>query len=91
MASGRRAAAGRHRRPGPDQQPGRGHPDALVAAKVPAVLLGSGSVFASAVAEDWLTLAGRTRAAASATFARPHSPASCGWTFAELAAADEHS
>ena len=63
--------------------------DALVAAGVPAVLQGSGSVFASPMAEDWLTLLvaleqpwqNAVRQAALTCF--------FGWTFAELAAADE--
>ena len=63
--------------------------DALVAAGLPAVLHGSGSVFASPMAEDWLTLLvaleqpwqNAVRQAALTCF--------FGWTFAELAAADE--
>ncbi len=63
--------------------------DALVAAGVPAVLQGSGSVFASPMAEDWLTLLvaleqpwqNAVRQAALTCF--------FGWTFADLAAADE--
>jgi exodeoxyribonuclease V beta subunit len=63
--------------------------DALVAAGVPAVLQGSGSVFASPMAQDWLTLLvaleqpwqNAVRQAALTCF--------FGWTFADLAAADE--
>jgi exodeoxyribonuclease V beta subunit len=63
--------------------------DALVAAKVPAVLLGSGSVFASAVAEDWLTLLVALEQPRSATVRQAALTCFVGWTFAELAAADE--
>ncbi len=63
--------------------------DALAAAGVPAVMLGSGSVFASPLADDWLTLLvaleqprqGSVRQAALSCFV--------GWTFADLVAADE--
>ncbi|MCW2811505.1 MAG: family ATPase [Friedmanniella sp.] len=63
--------------------------DALVAAGVPAVMHGASSVFASDMAQDWLTLLkaleqprqGLVRQAALTRFV--------GWTFAELALASE--
>jgi len=63
--------------------------DALVAAKVPAVLLGSGSVFASAVAEDWLTLLVALEQPRQAAVRQVALTCFVGWTFADLAAADE--
>ena len=63
--------------------------DALAAAKVPAVLLGSGSVFASAVAEDWLTLLVALEQPRQATIRRAALTCFVGWAFADLAAADE--
>ncbi len=63
--------------------------DALIRNGVPAVLLSATSVFASPVAEEWLSLlrtldrprASRVRTAALTCF--------IGWSFAELAAADD--
>ena len=63
--------------------------DALVAAKVPAVLLGSGSVFDSALAEDWLTLLVALEQPRQATIRQAALTCFVGWTFADLAAADE--
>ena len=63
--------------------------DALVAAKVPAVLLGSGSVFASALAEDWLTLLVALEQPRQGTIRQAALTCFVGWTFADLAAADE--
>jgi exodeoxyribonuclease V beta subunit len=63
--------------------------DALVAAKVPAVMLGSGSVFSSALAEDWLTLLVALEQPRQASVRQAALTCFVGWTFATLAAADE--
>jgi exodeoxyribonuclease V beta subunit len=63
--------------------------DALVDAKVPAVMLGSGSVYASALAEDWLTLLVALEQPRQATIRQVALTCFVGWTFADLAAADE--
>ena len=63
--------------------------DALVAAGVPAVMLGSGSVFASPLAEDWLTLLVALEQPRQGTIRQAALTCFVGWTFADLAAADE--
>ena len=63
--------------------------DALVAARVPAVMLGSGSVFSSALAEDWLTLLVALEQPRQASVRQVALTCFVGWTFATLAAADE--
>jgi exodeoxyribonuclease V beta subunit len=63
--------------------------DALVAAGVPTVMLGSGSVFASPLAEDWLTLLVALEQPRQGTIRQAALTCFVGWTFADLAAADE--
>ena len=63
--------------------------DALVAAGVPAVLQGSGSVYASPMAEDWLTLLVALEQPWQNAIRQAALTCFFGWTFAELAAADE--
>ena len=63
--------------------------DALLAAHVPAVMLGSGSVFASELAEDWLTLLVALEQPRQAAVRPAALTSFLGWTFARLAAAGE--
>ena len=59
------------------------------AAGVPAVLQGAGSVFASPMAEDWLTLLVALEQPWQYAVRQAALTCFVGWTFAELAAADE--
>ena len=64
--------------------------DALVAAGVPAVMLGAtSSVFASPMAQDWLTLLSALEQPRQQAVRQAALTCFFGWTFAELAEADE--
>jgi exodeoxyribonuclease V beta subunit len=63
--------------------------EALVGAGVPAVMLGAGSVFTSAMAEEWLTLLGALEQPRQQLARRAALTPFLGWTFAELAEASE--
>ena len=63
--------------------------DALVAAGVPAVMLGAGSVFASPMAQEWLTLLTALEQPRQQLARRAALTPFLGWTFAELAEASE--
>lgn len=63
--------------------------EALVAAGVPAVMLGSGSVFASPMAQEWLTLLTALEQPRQQLARRVALTPFVGWTFAQLAQASE--
>ena len=63
--------------------------DSLVAAGVPAVMLGAGSVFTSAMAQEWLTLLAALEQPRQQLARRAALTPFVGWTFAELAEASE--
>ena len=63
--------------------------DRLVASGIPAVMHGASSVFASAVAEDWLTLLIALEQPRQATVRQAALTCFFGWTFARLAQATE--
>ena len=63
--------------------------EALVAAGVPAVMLGSGSVFASPMADEWLTLLTALEQPRQQLARRVALTPFVGWTFAQLAEASE--
>ncbi len=89
---------GAPRRPGPADiavlvrrnERGEAIRDALVVAGVPAVLLGATSVFDSAVAAEWLTLLTALEQPRQAKVRDAALTCFCGWTFAQLAAADDN-
>jgi len=63
--------------------------EALVTAGVPAVMLGAGSVFASAMAQEWLTLLTALDQPRQAQARRAALTPFVGWTFTQLAGASE--
>ena len=63
--------------------------EALVAAGVPAVMLGAGSVFTSPMAQEWLTLLAALEQPRQQLARRAALTPFLGWTFAELAEASE--
>jgi exodeoxyribonuclease V beta subunit len=63
--------------------------EALVAAGVPAVMLGAGSVFASPMAQEWLTLLTALEQPRQQLARRAALTPFVGWTFAQLAEATE--
>ena len=63
--------------------------EALVAAGVPAVMLGAGSVFTSAMAQEWLTLLTALEQPRQQLARRAALTPFLGWTFPELAEASE--
>ncbi len=63
--------------------------DRLVAAGVPAVMIGAGSVFASAAAQEWLTLLVALDQPRQQTVRQAALTCFVGWTFADLAEAGE--
>jgi exodeoxyribonuclease V beta subunit len=63
--------------------------DALIAAGVPAVMLGASSVYASTMAEDWLTLLTALEQPRQSLVRRAALTCFFGWTFEKLATADE--
>jgi exodeoxyribonuclease V beta subunit len=63
--------------------------DALVAAGVPAVMLGAGSVFTSAMAQEWLTLLTALEQPRQQLARRAALTPFVGWTFTQLAQASE--
>ena len=64
--------------------------DRLISADVPAVMLGASSVYASAAADDWLTLLTALEQPRQQFVRRAALTCFFGWTFDELAAANEH-
>jgi exodeoxyribonuclease V beta subunit len=65
--------------------------DRLIAAGVPAVMHGASSVFASSMAQDWLTLLLALEQTRQQSIRQAALTCFFGWTFADLAAADEES
>jgi exodeoxyribonuclease V beta subunit len=65
--------------------------DKLVAAGVPAVMYGASSVFASSMAQDWLTLLLALEQTRQQSVRQAALTCFFGWTFADLAAASEDS
>ena len=65
--------------------------DRLVAAGVPAVMYGASSVFASPMAQDWLTLLLALEQTRQQSVRQAALTCFFGWTFADLAAASEES
>jgi exodeoxyribonuclease V beta subunit len=65
--------------------------DWLIAAGVPAVMHGASSVFASPMARDWLTLLLALEQTRQQSVRQAALTCFVGWTFADLAAADEES
>jgi exodeoxyribonuclease V beta subunit len=65
--------------------------DRLIAAGVPAVMHGASSVFASPMAQDWLTLLLALEQTRQQSVRQAALTCFFGWTFADLAAADEES
>jgi exodeoxyribonuclease V beta subunit len=65
--------------------------DQLVSAGVPAVMYGASSVFASSMAQDWLTLLLALEQTRQQTVRQAALTCFFGWTFADLAAASEES
>jgi exodeoxyribonuclease V beta subunit len=65
--------------------------DRLIAAGVPAVMHGASSVFASPMARDWLTLLLALEQTRQQSVRQAALTCFFGWTFADLAAADEES
>ena len=65
--------------------------DCLVSAGVPAVMYGANSVFASPMAQDWLTLLLALEQTRQQTVRQAALTCFFGWTFARLAAASEES
>ena len=63
--------------------------DRLVAAGVPAVMYGANSVFASAMAQDWLTLLLALEQTRQQSVRQAALSCFFGWTFADLASASE--
>ncbi len=63
--------------------------DALVAAGVPAVMHGASSVFASPMAQDWLTLLGALERPRSGSVREAALTCFFGWTIEQLALADD--
>ena len=63
--------------------------DRLVAAGVPAVMYGANSVFASAMAQDWLTLLQALEQTRQQSVRQAALSCFFGWTFADLASASE--
>jgi exodeoxyribonuclease V beta subunit len=64
--------------------------DGLIAADVPAVMFGASSVYASAAADDWLTLLTALEQPRQQFVRRAALTCFFGWTFDELATASEH-
>src|SRR5829696_4210623 len=64
--------------------------DGLIAAGVPAVMFGASSVYASAAADDWLTLLTALEQPRQQFVRRAALTCFFGWTFEELATANEH-
>jgi exodeoxyribonuclease V beta subunit len=65
--------------------------DCLVSAGVPAVMHGASSVFASPIAQDWLTLLLALKQTRQQTVRQAALTCFFGWTFADLVAASEES
>jgi exodeoxyribonuclease V beta subunit len=65
--------------------------DCLISAGVPAVMYGASSVFASPMAQDWLTLLLALEQTRQQTVRQAALTCFLGWTFADLAAAKEES
>lgn len=63
--------------------------DALAGAGIPAVLMGAGSVFASDLAEEWLTLLSALEQPRQASVRRASLTCFFGWSFSRLAGADD--
>jgi exodeoxyribonuclease V beta subunit len=63
--------------------------DALIAADIPAVMLGASSVYASSTAEDWLTLLTALEQPRQQFVRRAALTCFVGWTFEQLATANE--
>ena len=64
--------------------------DGLIAAGVPAVMFGASSVYGSAAADDWLTLLTALEQPRQQFVRRAALTCFFGWTFDELATANEH-